>query len=81
MSTNYTASGKSNKKESKLGSKSMAEFFGDQCRELNDSEIEQQVEEFKRKLESSIAGVGQKLKPNVSNDWIEGLKKRLKTEF
>lgn len=81
ISTNYTASGQSNKKESKLGCDSMAEFFGDQSRELNDSEIEKQVEEFRRKLESVMAGVGKKLKPNVSNDWIEGLKKRLESEF
>ena len=59
----------------------MAEFFEDAARELNDSEVEKQVEEFRKKLESEMSDGGKKLKPNVSTDWIEALRKRLESEF
>jgi len=75
MSTNYTASAQSTKYETKL---SPAERVGSfSCEEeLDERAVERQVEEFRRKLESE-AGAHKKLRPNVSNDWIDQLRVRL----
>ena len=49
---------------------------------MNESDVERQVEEFRRKLESlskESTGVKRKMKPNISNDWLKELRQRLKS--
>jgi hypothetical protein len=46
--------------------------------ELDESDVERQVEEFRKKLESlESTEVKKKMKPNISNDWIKELRQRL----
>ena len=47
--------------------------------EIDEDFIEQEVEEFRRKLEKYHAQVirKRKLKPHVTGDWIESLKSKL----
>lgn len=50
--------------------------------ELNEAEIERQIEEFRHRLERlclESTGVKRKMKPNVSSDWLKGLRQRLKS--
>jgi hypothetical protein len=48
---------------------------------IEECDVERQVEEFRRKLESlskESTGVKRKMKPNISNDWLRELRQRLK---
>ena len=45
---------------------------------MNDSDIERQVEEFRKKLERVNNTEGkQKIKPNITTDWLKELRRRL----
>lgn len=49
---------------------------------INESEVERQVEEFRRKMETlskESTGVKRKMKPNISNEWLRELRLRLKS--
>jgi hypothetical protein len=37
---------------------------------INEQEMEQQVEEFRKRLESTLQGQKKKMKPNISLDWL-----------
>ena len=45
---------------------------------MNESDFEKQVEEFRKKLERVNNTEGKKkIKPNITNDWLKELRKRL----
>lgn len=45
---------------------------------MNESDIERQVEEFRKKLERvNNTESKKKIKPNISNDWLKELRRRL----
>lgn len=41
-------------------------------------EVETQIEEFRKKLEG-FSGIKKKIKPNISNEWLSELQRRLLT--
>ena len=47
---------------------------------IDDAELDKEIEEFRKNIENELALIN-KFKPNITTDWIENLRKKLKNRI